>query len=136
MIELTMKFQNLAELQDFLNEHPDQRDAPVFKVAPVEVQAAAPVVEAAPVAEIPVVEAVPELPPLQDEPAAVVADSPADGDALFADVKATLIAVSKGAAGKEGVSQFLAGYGYSRLSDIPKAQLGALKADLDAKFPR
>lgn len=141
MIKVTMQFQNLAELQDFLNAHPEQRDAPVSTAASlapgrliitptVEAPAAA-----APVAP-PAVAAVPDLPPLPGAPAAAVADSPADTDAIFADVKSTLIAISKGAAGPAGVTAFLSQYGYSRLSDIPKSQLAKLQADLAEQYPQ
>ena len=141
MIKVTMQFQNLAELQDFLNAHPEQRDAPVSIAAPDRyVEVTAPTVTAAPAAATPVappaVAAVPDLPPLPGAPAAAVADSPADTDAIFADVKSTLIAISKGAAGPAGVTAFLSQYGYSRLSDIPKSQLAKLQADLAEKYPR
>lgn len=147
MIKVTMQFQNLAELQDFLNDHPEQRDAPVSIAPRLEQTPAGPAVVETVVTPVevttgdtaavapPAVAAVPDLPPLPGAPAGTV-DSPADTDAIFADVKSTLIAISKGAAGPAGVTEFLGEYGYSRLSDIPKSQLGKLQADLAAKYPR
>ena len=141
MFELKVSFQTLAELQSFLA-------TPVSGVPSIENTPAGPAVvetvitpiveapaAAAPVAP-PAVAAVPDLPPLPGAPAAAVADSPADTDAIFADVKSTLIAISKGAAGPAGVTAFLNEYGYSRLSDIPKSQLAKLQADLAEKYPR
>ena len=143
MIEVKMTFQNLAELQDFLNDNPAHRDAPVAIKQPAPAPAAAvvaPIAAPAPEPQVPDLPSMPavEAPAPKPEPAPKpTPEAPVDpkDDSQLQRIQNHLAAAGKAAGSPEPIREFLATFGCQRLSEIPASQLDKVEAAMQEQFP-
>ena len=125
-LTLTMQFDNLDQLQSFLNRNPSAASTPVAFATPENV-VAMPTPAAAPAVAAPA--------PAVAAPAPAVAPAVAPAPAADRQTLMNRLRELAGAMDDPGVlGQFINGFGVARFSDLPDDQLTAFSAALAAEF--